>query len=215
MSVVYITHHDESIYASTNITTEVDKKPPVYVSKFNRSKKITSKRQQDKLFGVMGKPKQPPPDPMDYLKKNTYKIPVIPITQEERGYMQKQIVRIQKSPVPKTREVVKEQTTKLAYVPKKFITKNVRSVLRMRPKEPETNIVLDRYGTKKNLKEGLEPRFIHHKVFGKTPIYLKNVIAQREETIQEERDDIGLIQPKCKYITSEEREKLLTVTILN
>lgn len=212
MSVVYITHHNESIYDSTKITREIDKKPPFYKSKFNRTRKASAVKQQDRCrpLGSMGKPKQPPPDPCEYLKKNSYKLPTIPCTAEEREEM-KTLPRREMLPVPRRCEVLKEQDAKLKHDPKKFITKNIKMVLCMKPKLPETNVVLDCHGTKKNLKDGLEPRYIHMNVFGKTPNYIKHVIAEREEAIQQERDNIGLMQPKCKYITSSEREKLLMV----
>merc|ERR1712243_124205 len=56
---------------------------------------------------------------------------------------------------------------------KDFITTNAVENIMSVPKKPEKNFVDTRGGDKQPLEpSGLEPRYIHKKDFGKTPVYL-------------------------------------------
>lgn len=211
MSVILITSHNENIYDTSKIKSTTEKQPLIYKSKFSGMKKPSSIESKNyKQHATMGLPHMPLPNPTEFLKRNTWKPPINPCTQEEHDQCHSQNTR--NNPlVPNRDEVLKEQDAKLKHTKKDYITKNVKAAVRTKPKEPVPKVVLDRYGSKKELKAGLEPRFIFSEVFGRTPRYLQNIIKLKEQQIQEDKDKLSFQQPKCRYITREERDNLLTV----
>lgn len=93
--------------------------------------------------------------------------------------------------------------------PKDFILENIKNISNMKPKEPEQRVVIDRIGTSKPLKPGLEPIFIRSSHFGKAPRYLLNIINSDKKKYLTIKDESGIQKPKCRYITREERAELL------
>ncbi|EFA13369.2 hypothetical protein TcasGA2_TC000155 [Tribolium castaneum] len=92
---------------------------------------------------------------------------------------------------------------------KNFISENIKTVLKMKPKEPEPRVVLEPHGESKRLIDGLEPIYIKSSAFGKTPGYLQSLIKKREKLHQMQKDARGVEKPKCRYIRRDEREELL------
>lgn len=86
---------------------------------------------------------------------------------------------------------------------------------KMTAKEPVPKVVVDEKGTVVPLKAAMEPIYIKLSKFGRTPKYLKRFLEEREKEYQMKKDaSRRLAQPLCKYITRDEREKLLNVNML-
>lgn len=82
----------------------------------------------------------------------------------------------------------------------------------MTAKEPVPKVVVDEKGTIVPLKATVEPVYIKHPKFGKTPKYLERFIEAKEKEYQKKKDASGRgAQMLCKYITRDEREQLLAV----
>lgn len=218
MSIVLITHHDENIY---NITGE-SHKPPVKPSPVQHHISTSSIRKHHqelyrqtlkaeeankKMCATMGPAEYPPPDTQAYLKKNTWKPPMRKPSRIERDRT------VRAAPIPHTADAIKEYDERLKAMTKKrnFIVENIKYVVRLKPKEPQKRLVLDCHGDSKDINRGLQPQFLYSKVFGKTPKYLKRMVETRERHVQLEKDITVTEQPKCRYITKEEREELLAV----
>lgn len=88
---------------------------------------------------------------------------------------------------------------------------NIKEISQMKAKDPEPRLVVDRTGTTKPLKPGLEPVFIKSSNFGKAPRYLLDLINLGKKKYLTIKDESGIQKPKCRYITREERALLLEV----
>ncbi|GJQ79590.1 hypothetical protein Trydic_g16432 [Trypoxylus dichotomus] len=213
MSVVLITQHDESIY---NVTKKPEgyqmAKEILYHSQHEerfRNEKTNPKLHKEK--GTLGPARLDRPKPNYYLKKNTGKPPMLPAELMDPDYGHHKCMKESKwPPIPLRKEVLKEQDEKLIHPPKDFITKNVKAAIAMKPKEPERKIAVDRTGTKKELKAGLQPEYIYSKEFAKIPQYLDKFIKVKERQEQIRKDLALKVQPKCRYITREQRDLLLS-----
>lgn len=216
MSVVLITQHNESIY---NVTKKPEgyqlTKEVIYHSQHDRrlkNEKTNPKLHREK--GTLGPAQLDLPKPNEYLKKNTGKPPMLPPEQMDPDYGHHRCMKQSKwPPVPLRKQVLKEQDEKLIHPRKDFITKNVKAAIAMKPKEPDRKIVVDRTGTKKELKAGLQPEYIYSKVFAKIPQYLDKFIKVKERQEQARKDLAFKVQPKCRYITREQRDQLLSVSL--
>lgn len=214
MSLIFIKKHNENIYDITEKAAAHSEKPQKYVSKFRKNVKNTIACEKDKKgFGIMGPPPEVLlPDVTKFLKKHT----------GEKRLLEKKIDQPQEKmglkvsklpPVPHTVDLLKENEEKLKNrETKNFICLNIKHVLKQKPKEPERKVVIERYGESKELSRGLEPQYIYSSVFGKTPRYLQHIIEERAKQEQLKKDASGSEQPMCRYITREEREKLLAVS---
>lgn len=91
---------------------------------------------------------------------------------------------------------------------------NIYAVVKAQPKKPVPRYVDTVKGTTHDLiPSGLESIYIHSKKFGKTPNYVLNFMKRRVLDEQEKQDDeLTSAQPACRYITHEERDKLLQVS---
>ncbi|KAF2901522.1 hypothetical protein ILUMI_04663 [Ignelater luminosus] len=202
MSIILITEHDENIYNSTKKSTTYHKKSPRYMSKFREPIKHEIATKIRKSHATMGLPRHPLPDPADFLKKNEgIRHRVSPIGSA------KQISNL--PPVPKTADLLEEDKNRARRPKKNFISENVKYVLNLRTKEPDKKVVIDRFGVSKKLCAGMEPRYIYSSTFGKTPTYLARFIKIKERNLQFKKDTSGTEQPKCRYITRDERDTLL------
>lgn len=210
MSIVLITHHDESIYNVASPIQKSEKMPsPRKISKQEKPKKQRQPTAiaDQKMCATMGPPEYPPPDTRDYLKKNTWKPPVKTPSKIERDRT------IRAAPIPHRTDAIKEYEEKIKAMTKQknFIVENIKYVVKLKPKEPEKKLVLDCHGDSKDIKRGLEPHFLHSSNFGKTPKYLKRLVEMREKDLQLVKDITVAEHPKCRYITKEERDELLAV----
>lgn len=209
MSVVLITNHDENIYSITSETHKPAEKPspPQRISCIRKHQIPSVTTQRKELYATMGPAEYPPPDTRDYLKKKTWKPPMQKPSRIERDRT------IRAAPIPRTADAIKEYEEKVKAATKKrnFIVENIKYALTMKPKEPQKRLVLDCHGDSKDINRGLEPQFLYSAVFGKTPKYLKRMVEGRERVVQLKKDITVAEKPKCRYITKEEREELLTV----
>lgn len=213
MSVIYITEHNENIYSiGEKESSKRHKKTP----KFGKNVEETgAKREKDiktevvvKKCGIMGPPNQSLPDPSNFLKKKSKtEAKAKEIHEHERFHCMK----LQKLPsIPHLADLKQDKEAKEGKK-KNFISENIKYVLSKKPKEPEKRVVIDRYGESKELSRGLEPIHIYSSTFGRTPRYLQQLIKTKERDLQLKKDIYGTEQPKCRYITREERENLLAV----
>lgn len=87
-------------------------------------------------------------------------------------------------------------------------------MVKAQPKKPVPRYVDSVKGATHDLiPSGLESIYIHSKKFGKTPTYVLNFMKKRVLDDQEKQDDeLTSAQPACRYITHEERDKLLQVS---
>lgn len=214
MSIIVLKHHDENIYDVTPKEEIHIKRSPRYVSKFRESVKEEHKRNNSirgKECGIMGPPEQQPPHPSRFLKKHTAEQARLKRNAEIKK--DSESLKVSKmQPVPRTADLLKEYDKDRIQPSKNFVAENIKQVLESKPREPEQRVVIDRYGERKELSRGLEPRYINSKVFGKTPPYLVNFINIKKRQKQLQKDAEALKQPKCRYITREEREQLLAVS---
>lgn len=221
MSVIFLTHHDESIYDVTKIDEDIDKTKAAAEDRKSgldhkalrlrqNARRLPERTRTKKPTGVMGFAHMPKPDPQKFLKKNTWKPPMLPPEVVDPDYGHHHCLKHCKLPcVPLKDEVIPEQDKKLQHQRKDFITKNVKYVVQMVPKEPEQKVVLNKYGEATPLKAGLEPYYIYNKVYGHIPRYLERLNKVREKVFQAKKDREGKFQPKCRYITHDVRDKLL------
>ncbi|CAH1968952.1 unnamed protein product [Acanthoscelides obtectus] len=207
MSVILMTNHDENIY---NITKTQDLKKmmaPAYKSKFrDKHRQIKQYKQCVKLHDTMGVSEEEPPDPTNYLKKHTGK-PSYTICQPIK---EPKLCRFRlKDPLPDLKNL--EGPTD--HPPKNFVVENIKAAKSMKAKDPDPRTVIDNRGRSIEMhKAGLEPVYIKAKKFGRTPKYLERFMAIREAEYQKKKDSTGVQQPLCRYITRDQREKLLNVS---
>lgn len=196
MSVVLITNHDENIYNSTKKATTYHKKSPRYVSKFRGAIKAEADaRNRKKNFATMGLPRLPLPSPTDFLRKKP---------KEGR----RKIVGA-KAAAEADAEPQKEKPARARK--KNFISINIKKVINLKPREHEPRLVMNQFGATKELSAGLEPVHIYNSTFGKMPDYLTKFIKTKEKDLQLLKDSSATKQPKCRYVTREQREILLAV----
>lgn len=203
MSIILITEHDENIYNSTRKSTTYHKKSPRYVSQFHEPIKHEITTKIRKSHATMGLPRHPLPDPAEFLRKNEgIRYRVLPTGGAKESNL---------PPVPKTADLLEEDKNRTRRPRKNFISENVKYVLNLKTKEPDKKVVIDRFGVAKQLSAGMEPRYIHSRKFGQTPAYLARFIKIKERNLQYKKDTSGTEQPKCRYITRDERDTLLAV----
>lgn len=211
MSVILITEHNENIY---NVVQKVEaryKKSPRFIPKVRKriEKQLQEESSGRKLYGVMGLPEQPLPDPSKYLRRKEglkqLKKSASPGQDDDGGKAQL------KNPLPTEEELREFRKKWKKPVERNFINVNVKAVVHQKPKTPTKQLVLDCFGNKKELSRGLEPQYIYTKTFGKTPEYLKRQMRKWETQAQRLKDFSGIDQPICRYITREERDELLEV----
>lgn len=211
MSIIAIIHHDENITKiidkSATHHEKIGEKIRTQLHSGTKSmpggKKIPIQR-----HATMGLPQETLPDPCDFLKKKTGKLSHTQKITPTKHFCQR------KEKLFATKEDIKAYDTKkkeAANVERNFISENIKTVLKMKPKEPEPRVVLEAHGESKRLRDGLEPIYIKTSSFGKTPDYLQAMIKNREKLHQMQKDATGVEKPKCHYIRRDEREQLLEV----
>lgn len=212
MSVILITDHNENI---TNIGDGKEafsyKETTAKLKTLKRHKVVrTPIKHVIKAHATMGVPEgQLVPDPCEYLKKHTGHVAYTgPVDSKE-----KHICRPKEKLFPTLEEIAQYNKSKKdkAAASQNFLRKNIKTVVNLKPKDPEPRVAVDHHGETKRLSDGLEPIYIKSSSFGKTPQYLKQFIKKRQQLYQMQKDAIGVEQPKCRYIRKDEREELLKV----
>ncbi|XP_074035133.1 enkurin [Leptinotarsa decemlineata] len=207
MSVILITKHDENIYNITKSQADFKQKSPPYKSKFRDKTKEIHKDYKKcvKLHATMGRPEEDPPDPANFLRKHTGKPSYTHCKPPKESKPCEHLPHRDK--VPTLEEIAKVENQQKEE--KNFVHDNIQNITKMKAKEPVPKVVVDRVGTSKPLKPSLEPVYIKLPRFGRTPKYLVRFIQAKEKEYQMKKDASGVQQPLCKYITRDEREKLL------
>lgn len=168
--------HEENIYNLIPREEVKQHKPPRHASKFKSSVKAETTQNLGE-YKTMGPAKVATRPPDDYLKKHA-KEPVLPdktkFTYPDEARRRPAVPRRDDQPL------MGLKTTK------DFITTNAVENIMSVPKKPEKNFVDTRGGDKQPLDpSGLEPKYIHKKDFGKTPVYLtkrnQEMIRAQEE----------------------------------
>lgn len=206
MSILLIKHHDECIYNLKKSAPVVEKKPPAYVS-CHHDEVLTKYKQRihEKEHATMGVPEEVPPDPNNFLKKNSGRLCY---TTKKTPFAR--ICNLNRDKVPTLAEC--KEKFNLLRKDKNFICENIKCVKKMKPKEPVPKIVIDRFGDSKPLARGMEPIYIKSSVFGKKPEYITHIIKRREKRYVDEKEAmITAQQPICRYINQDERAELLKV----
>ncbi|KAF5295488.1 hypothetical protein FQR65_LT10476 [Abscondita terminalis] len=204
MSVILIKHHNENIYEAVKKDKVFHRKEPRYVSRYRDSILLEYQKVKRRPHATMGLPERPLPSASNYLKKTFQVRDKVKIDKTTATWSLLQ-------PVVPTSILLKEDKERRKNLPpqKNFIHVNIKKAITQKPKEPEEKMVLDRFGTSKKMSAGLEPVYIYKDTFGKIPKYLKKFIREREKALLLQKDLIGTDQPKCRYITEEQRELLL------
>ncbi|XP_066250403.1 enkurin [Euwallacea similis] len=224
MSLIFITKHDENIY---NITTtqkiDLQKKPSIkHPRKSGSPEKLTPStpcdyheqqeppQQQKGHHSTMGLPERDPPDPRNYLRKHTGRPSYTGKVHVKQGRICKKLNLPHKGETPPVRELIDVAKAHEDKSKRDFIKDNVKAAGRMKPKDPERRVVVDSVGTRIYPEaQGLEPVHIKRPIFGCTPKYLVRFNKIKEKEYQMKRDMSGKQQPKCHYVTRNEREQLL------
>ncbi|KAF5283531.1 hypothetical protein FQA39_LY17311 [Lamprigera yunnana] len=206
MSVILIKQHNENIYRATKKVAMYYKKEPRYISRYLESIKLVNQKIKRYPHATMGLPERPLPEASNFLKKKCgirYKV------QPNYIFTPKQCSA--KSPVIATSVLLKEdEERKKKQAPtRNFVQVNIKKSLKLLSKTPEKRIVINCYGTTKKMSAGMEPVYIYKVDYGRIPDYLSKFIRARERDEQLKRDSIGTEQPKCIYVTKEQREQLL------
>ncbi|KAL3276223.1 hypothetical protein HHI36_020939 [Cryptolaemus montrouzieri] len=212
MSVIHLKNHDENIYSITTKPVPLVKTSPRYRSKYAdyvRKPNVYSKVCKES-HKIMGRPVECLPDPKQFLRKRTGKQP----HSRCRPYDEPQLEFTKKEKVYPSRDQIKQFDEELKKKEEyrtthSFVSANIKKVLELKPKIPEKKVVFDRTGASRPLIREVDPVYIYSKYYGKTPPYLKCYIENQHKEHLIKRDTEGVEQPKCRYITRENREKLL------
>ncbi|XP_031346111.1 enkurin [Photinus pyralis] len=205
MSVILISHHDENIYSSAKKAPVCRKKEPRYVSTFQKPLKIENQKRKRYSHATMGLPEREPTDPSQFLQKNKgVRHKVI----RERPYTPHVKLR---PPVIPTAALLKEDVERRNKTPPmaNFVARNIKNAVHLKPKAPVERVVINCHGDSKKIAAGMEPVYIYEEGFGKVPQYLRAIIQKRERHVQFQKDVADVEQPKCRYVTKEQRAELL------
>ncbi|KAJ3662115.1 hypothetical protein Zmor_006474 [Zophobas morio] len=212
MSVIAIIHHDENINKIIEkSSTQFEGATVCYKTQLRGKMKASPvKKITIKPYATMGLPQENTTDPCEFLKKQTGKLSY---SQEEqiKATDEKHVCKRKPRMFATKEDIINydNRKNKAANSVKNFISENIKTVLKMKPKEPTPKVVVEPYGKTKRLCDGLEPIYIKSDAFGKTPSYLQVFIKQREKLHQMQKDATGVEKPKCRYIRRDEREQLL------
>ena len=212
MSLVLITQHDECIYDVTKKPeSRHEMKQVLYRSIHSRRIRRDAKAREE--MATMGPSRVPAPNPKEFLRKRSGKPPVFYSKPTNRDRERHGNISADRKPaIPLKDEVLKEQDEKLKHLKKNIIRINIENAEKMKPREPCKKVITGRLGTSTKLHAGLQPVHIYSKGFGKLPPYLETMIKRKEKMEQLKQEAETKVVSKCRYVTREEREKLLTVS---
>ncbi|XP_045464246.1 enkurin [Harmonia axyridis] len=212
MSVIYLKNHDENIYSITTKPVPLVKKSPRYRSKYAdyvRKPNVYSTICKES-HKSMGKPVECLPNPKDFLRKGTGKQPhsrCRPYDDPKLEFQKKGTCYPTRDEVKKfNEEMKKKEDYRNSH---NFVSSNIKKVLELKSKIPEKKVAFNNKGDSRPLIREVDPIYIYSKYYGKTPPYLQNYIENQHKEHLMKRDTEGVEQPKCRYITREDREKLL------
>lgn len=205
MSIINIVHHDENIYSVAAKERAAVQKLPRHHSKFER---MVREERQAILSNhkTMGFAEVPLHCPRHYLRKDCGVRCQVPQSPKQC------LLPSRKPPVPKKADLCGCNSPCKDTPCKNFKKDNIKQVVCATAKRPKPKFCDTRNGDFHDLeKSGLAPVYVYAKKFGKCPGY---IIKKKREEIQKEmhaRNEELEKQPKCRYISSEERAKLLGV----
>ncbi|XP_001607200.1 enkurin [Nasonia vitripennis] len=194
-------------------------KPPEKFIKSPRYISIHRERTREELSRVksshksLGPPRVPLRPPSDYLKRGSRIAPQPPRV-EHVHYRPPDYPR----QLPDWRSAVPRTADASA---KDFRRRNVENAKRLRPKRPEPVFVDTRKGDRQRLMtSGLQPIYVYKKNFGEVPSQVKRSKSapwsikeksehRRAEYEQYVKEKLAEEKSRCRYITEDERSKLL------
>lgn len=205
MSIINIVHHDENIYSVAAKERAAVQKLPRHHSKFE---KMVREERQAVLshHKTMGFAEVPLHCPRHFLRKDCGVRCQVPQSPKQC------LLPSRKPPIPKKADLCDCNSPCKDSSCKNFKKDNIKQVVCAAPKRPKPKFCDTRNGDFHDLeKSGLAPVYIYAKKFGKCPGY---IINKRRQEIQKEmhaRNEELEKQPKCRYISPEDRAKLLGV----
>lgn len=209
MSIINIVHHDENIYSVAAKECAAVEKLPRHHSKFE---KMVREERQAALshHKTMGFAEVPLHCPRHFLRKDCGVRCQVPSSPKQC------LLPSRKPPVPKKKDLCGcNSPCKKSFECKNFKKENIKCVVSATPKRPKPKFCDTRKGDFHDLeRSGLAPVYVYSKKYGKCPGY---IVKKRHEQIQKEmnaRNEELEKQPKCRYISPEERAKLLGVRVL-
>lgn len=204
MSIINIVYHDENIYSVAQKEQVAVKKPPRYNSRFGKMVREERKAVLDD-HRTMGYAQTPQACPKHFLKKGCGTHCCVPPS-PRRCLLEKR-----RPPIPNRARSCDGQREK-SDANRNFRLENIKRVVSAAPNCPKPRYCDTRYGDFHDLqKSGLVPIYLLQQKFGKCPGYIvkrRQMEAKRE---QKAKDEAIEKQPKCRFISFEEREKILGV----
>lgn len=205
MSIINIVHHDENIYNVVPKEKIAAHRPPRYHSKFESMVRHERKVILDN-HRTMGQAEVPLHCPQHFLRKDCGVRCILPPSPK------KCLSARCKPPVPRRKDLCRD-VTEGDVCAKNFRVENIKRVTSAAPRCPVPKYCDTRRGDFHTLvPSGLVPIYVCQPKFGKCPKY---IVKRREQRVKDEekaRKEAIKNQPKCRFITAEEREKLLSVS---
>lgn len=205
MSIINIVHHDENIYNVVPKEKVAAQRPPRYHSKFEQMVRHERKMVLDG-HRTMGYAEVPLHCPRHFLRKDCGVRCAMPPSPK------KCLSAGRKPPVPRRKDLCMDKDCQKG-CNKNFRLENIKRVVSAEPTHPIPKYCDTRRGDYQYLvPSGLVPIYVCQPKFGKCPKY---IIKRREQVLKDEekaRKEAIQKQPKCRFITPEEREKLLSVS---
>ncbi|KAL1518193.1 hypothetical protein ABEB36_001854 [Hypothenemus hampei] len=214
MSIILITDHDEIITDITKTHSDFKKKYPRYKRKCEGDTSSTNGKCERMIqnHATMGLPEIEPPDPHGFLRKGTGRpsYTLKKTINKDEHLCRKMKLKFDTPLAKELIEAFKCSERKMRGKRTDFVKDNVKSVVQMKPKEPELRRVTDQMGTISYPQaQGLLPVYIKKRNFGKTPNYLINFKKSLETDRQLNKNLSSNEHAKCRYITKDERNQVL------
>lgn len=205
MSIINIVHHDENIYSVAAKERAAAPKLPRYHSKFERM--VREERQAViNDHKTMGFAEVPLHCPNHFLRKDGGVRSHVPQSPKQC------LLPCRKPPVPKRKDLCGCVNPCDNSPCKNFKKDNIKQVVSAVPVRPKPKFCDTRKGDFHDLvKSGLAPVYVYSKKFGKCPRYIVKKRQEETNRAMNARNEELEKQPKCRYISPEERVKVLGV----
>lgn len=191
---------------------DVVKKSPRYRSKYSEyvRRPDAYTKECGAAYKTMGKPEECVPNPEDYLRKGegiSLKSKCYHHSKDNYTFSKKPKCYATKEEIKEFNEKMKNKDVERQN--QNFVALNIKKTVEKKPKIPEQKVAVSCKGDLRPLRREGDPIYIYSKHYGKTPPYLKYYIQNSHKEHRMKRDILDVEQPKCRYVTREEREKLL------
>lgn len=205
MSIINIVYHDENIYSVAQKEQVAVKKPPRYHSRFGQMVRAERKAVLDD-HRTMGFAEVPQPCPKHFLRKGCGPHCCVPTTPRHC------LLESRKPPVPKRTCACDDPCEQKTC--RNFRLENIKRVVSAVPIRPKPRYCDTKTGDFHDLeKSGLVPIYRLQQKFGKCPGYIVKRRQLEAKKEQKAKDEAMEKQTKCRFVTPEEREKILGVRI--